>query len=61
MTQAVKQNSVLKQSSDKQLLELWWSFFLEALGEAALLDVAGHLPVAVVRPSIVLAAWREPM
>ena len=35
--------------------------FLEALGEAALLDVAGHLPVAVVRPSIVLAAWREPM
>ena len=36
-------------------------FFLEALGEAALLDVAGHLPVAVVRPSIVLAAWREPM
>ena len=36
-------------------------FFLEALGEAALLDVAGYLPVAVVRPSIVLAAWREPM
>ena len=33
----------------------------QALGEAALLDVAGLLPVAVVRPSIVLAAWREPM
>ena len=53
---------MFKHSSDKQLfIRVVMFFFLEALGEAALLDIAGHLPVAVVRPSIVLAAWREPM
>ena len=33
----------------------------QALGESALAREGGCLPVVVVRPSIVVAAWREPL
>lgn len=34
--------------------------FTKALAENLLVDEAGGLPVAIVRPSIVTAAWKEP-
>ena len=33
----------------------------QALGEVALLRDGGCLPISIVRPSIVTAAWREPL
>ena len=33
----------------------------QALGETALSSEGGSLPVVIVRPSIVVAAWREPL
>ena len=33
----------------------------QALGEVALLSDGGCLPISIVRPSIVTAAWREPL
>ena len=33
----------------------------QALGEVALLYDGGCLPISIVRPSIVTAAWREPL
>jgi len=35
--------------------------FTKALGESALVLEGGTLPIAVVRPSIVVAAWKEPI
>jgi len=35
--------------------------FTKALGESVLVTEGGCLPVVVVRPSIVVAAWREPL
>jgi len=35
--------------------------FTKALAETALLTEGSGLPVAIVRPSIVVAAWREPL
>jgi len=35
--------------------------FTKALGEAALVAEGGCLPIGIVRPSIVAAAWREPL
>ncbi|XP_054161213.1 putative fatty acyl-CoA reductase CG5065 [Oppia nitens] len=35
--------------------------FTKALAESLLLDECGSLPVAIVRPSIVTASWKEPM
>lgn len=35
--------------------------FTKALAEQLLLDTAADLPVAIVRPSIVVAAWKDPM
>ncbi|XP_046382377.1 putative fatty acyl-CoA reductase CG5065 [Ischnura elegans] len=35
--------------------------FTKALAEHMLLRESGNLPVAIVRPSIVLSAWREPL
>ena len=37
------------------------SFISKALGEAALVAEGGCLPIGIVRPSIVAAAWREPL
>ena len=34
---------------------------LQALGEVALLSEGGCLPISIVRPSIVTAAWKEPL
>ena len=36
-------------------------FALQALGEAAIKSDAGDLPVVVIRPSIVVASWKEPV
>ena len=33
----------------------------QALGESALVTEGGCLPIVVVRPSIVVAAWKEPL
>eukprot|EP00092_Neocalanus_flemingeri_P036689 GFUD01039944.1.p1 GENE.GFUD01039944.1~~GFUD01039944.1.p1 ORF type:complete len:515 (+),score=130.04 GFUD01039944.1:51-1547(+) len=35
--------------------------FTKALGESALVSEGGCLPIAIVRPSIVVAAWKEPL
>jgi len=35
--------------------------FTKALGESALVTEGGCLPIAIVRPSIVVAAWKEPL
>jgi len=35
--------------------------FTKALAESVLVTEAGSLPVAIVRPSIVVAAWKEPL
>ena len=36
-------------------------FPLQELGEKALEIAGGCLPIAIVRPSIVVAAWKEPL
>ena len=33
----------------------------QALAESVLVEEAGNLPVSIVRPSIVVAAWKEPI
>ena len=33
----------------------------QALGESALATEGGVLPMVIIRPSVVVAAWREPM
>jgi len=35
--------------------------YTKALAESLLVDECGSLPVAIIRPSIVTASWREPM
>ncbi len=35
--------------------------FTKALAEQLLLETASGLPVAIVRPSIVVASWKHPM
>ena len=35
--------------------------FLQSLAEAVLKMEGGGLPIAIVRPSIVVAAWKEPL
>ena len=35
--------------------------FSQALGESALVTEGGCLPIVIVRPSIVVAAWKEPL
>ncbi|XP_022187212.2 LOW QUALITY PROTEIN: putative fatty acyl-CoA reductase CG5065 [Nilaparvata lugens] len=35
--------------------------YTKALAETVLLEMNGELPIAIVRPSIVTAAWREPL
>jgi len=35
--------------------------FTKALGEAALVEGSGVLPIVIVRPSIVVASWKEPL
>jgi len=35
--------------------------FTKALAESVLVEEAGNLPVSIVRPSIVVAAWKEPI
>jgi fatty acyl-CoA reductase len=35
--------------------------FTKAMAETVLLKEAGSLPISIVRPSIVVAAWKEPM
>jgi len=35
--------------------------FTKALGESAVIQKGGSLPIAIVRPSIVVSSWKEPM
>jgi fatty acyl-CoA reductase len=35
--------------------------FTKALAEQLLLETAADLPLAIIRPSIVVAAWKDPM
>ena len=37
------------------------SHSVQALAESVLESERGSLPIAIVRPSIVVAAWREPV
>jgi fatty acyl-CoA reductase len=37
------------------------TLLLQALGENALLNCGNSLPIVIIRPSIVVAAWQEPL
>ena len=42
------------------MIESYYNFS-QALGESAIIQKGGSLPIAIVRPSIVVSSWKEPM